>query len=221
MGNAKRFKDIINSNINFTLEKAENPEKMIRLMVQEMEETLIDLKASCAAKIAEKTRLEREQKAVQESLIRWKSRAELAVDKGRDDLAREALVEKRKAERDLDAIAQDLVQFETIITECRANTLKLEDKLQTIREKQRILIQRGIHAQEQKRAQETMRHADGTEAFRKFTHLEEKIERMEAEAKMAGFHAPSSKENEFFMMEHESEVEAELAALKQSKTKKA
>jgi phage shock protein A len=97
MGVFTRFKDIINANINSMLDKAENPEKMIRLMMQEMEDTLIDLKSSCAAKMAGKTKTLRELKDAEARVQRWQSRAELAISKKRDDLAREALIEKQKA----------------------------------------------------------------------------------------------------------------------------
>jgi phage shock protein A len=214
MKNMRRFKDIINANINATLDKAENPEKMIRYMIGEMEDTLVDLKSSCAAKIAEKTRVELELEELTAVMDRWKSRAELAVEKGKDELAREALIEKQRAEKTLAAVKEDLVQIETIIRECKANTVKLEERLASVQEKQRILIQRGIHAQETILARERIRKAEGTDAFRRFEDLEHKIEQMEAEAEMSGFGAPSDKEDAFFTMEHENSVEAELAELK-------
>ncbi len=220
MKHMRRFKDIINANINATLDKAENPEKMIRYMVQEMEETLVDLKTSCAAKIAEKTQVEQELKEVESVRDRWQNRAELAVEKGKDELAREALIEKQKADRSVEALKEHLAKISTIISECKGNTLKLEERLQSVKDKERILIQRGIHAQETIIAREKIKEATGNEAYRRFSELENRIEQMEAEAEMSGFGADPLKEDAFFNLEHDEAVEAELAALKKSKAAK-
>lgn len=220
MGVFTRFKDIINANINSMLDKAENPEKMIRLMMQEMEDTLIDLKSSCAAKMAGKTKTLRELKEAESRVNRWHSRAELAISKKRDDLAREALIEKKKAQEALDALKEDADQFETLITECKQNIIDLEQKLQNVRQKHKILVERSLHAQEQKKAKATMSQAEGDDAFRRFSDLENRIERMEAEADMAGFQAEHSMEQEFSHLESSDEIEEELSKLKDKFAKK-
>lgn len=215
----RRFKDIVNSNISSALDKAENPEKMIRYMITEMEDTLVELKSSCAAKMADRTRVEQERVELQAAAERWSNRAELAVEKGKDDLAREALVERQKAQRTLQIVEEELAKLDAIISECKSNTIALEEKLQSVKDKQRILIQRGIHAQETILTREKIKEATGNEAFRRFSDLESKIEKMEAEAEVAGFSIPTGKENEFFTMEQEDAIEAELEALKKSKAK--
>ncbi len=220
MKHMRRFKDIINANINATLDKAENPDKMIRYMVQEMEETLVELKASCAAKIAEKTQVAGELREVESVMNRWVNRAELAVEKGKDELAREALIEKQRAEKSANALREHLTKIDSIIGECKGNTLKLEEKLQTVKDKQRILIQRGIHAQETIIAREKIKEATGNEAFRRFSELENRIEQMEAEAEVAGFGNDPLKEDAFFNLEHDEAIEAELAKMKKKAAKK-
>src|SRR5690606_39606241 len=95
MGIFTRFKDIVSSNINAMLDKAEDPEKMIRLMVQEMEDTLVELKASCAGAMATKSKVSRAAEANASRVADWESKARLALTKGREDLAKEALAEKR------------------------------------------------------------------------------------------------------------------------------
>ncbi len=215
MGVFTRFKDIVNANINSMLDKAENPEKMIRLMMQEMEDTLIDLKSSCAAKMAAKTKTEREIREIRARVKRWQSRAELAISKGRDDLAREALTEKKRAEKEAAALEDDRVQYEKLISECKENILQLEEKLQSVRQKHKILVQRALHAQEQKKAKATMRQAGSEDAFRRFSELEGRIERMEAEADMTGFDDLSSLESEFSRLETTDEIEDELNLLKE------
>ncbi|HID30145.1 MAG TPA: phage shock protein A, partial [Desulfobacterales bacterium] len=96
MGVFTRFRDIVSSNINAMLDRAENPEKMIKLMIHEMEDTLVELKASCAGVMASSKKVQRELQEIRSHTSRWHEKAQLAVEKGRDDLAREALVEKRR-----------------------------------------------------------------------------------------------------------------------------
>lgn len=216
MGVFTRFKDIVNSNINSMLDKAEDPEKMINLMIREMEDTLVELKSSCAASMADKAKAERERDVLKEKNQRWEGRAKLAIEKNRDDLAREALVEKKSVANQLELIENDLSQFDTIIEECRGNILQLEEKLETVKQKRRILIQRGIHANEKLKARQSIKNASGVDATMRFEELEGRIERMEADADMvfSGFSNPN--ENEFTKMEHESDIEDELASLKKS-----
>ena len=216
MGVFTRFKDIVNSNINSMLDKAEDPEKMINLMIREMEDTLVELKSSCAASMADKAKTERERDILKEKLDRWDGRARLAIEKNRDDLAKEALVEKKSVANQLDLTENDLSQFDTIIDECRGNILQLEEKLETVKQKRRILIQRGIHANEKLKARQSIRNASGIDASMRFEELEGRIERMEADADMVYGGASNSSENEFTRMENESDIEDELASLKKS-----
>ena len=108
MGIFTRVRDIINSNVNAMLDKAEDPEKLIRLMIQEMEDTLVEIKASCAGAIAERKKIERQHDVAKERAASWGDRAGLAVDKGRDDLAREALLEKRRYQDRARSLEQEL-----------------------------------------------------------------------------------------------------------------
>lgn len=193
---------------------------MIKYMVSEMEDTLVDLKSSCAAKIAEKTRVEEEFKELAAVAARWTARAELAVEKGKDDLAREALLERQKAEHAMGVLKEDITHLDSIISECRSNTVKLEEKLQKVEERQRILIQRGIHAQETILAKEKIKRAEDSDAYRRFEEFEQRIEQMEADAEMADYGLKNEKEDEFFSMEHEDSLEAELAELKKKASAK-
>ncbi len=214
MGVFTRFKDIVGANINAILDKAEDPEKMIRLMMQEMEDTMVELKSSCAEKMASLNALERERENLKELLIRWEGRAKLAIESGRDDLAREALTEKKSCTNDLDYLDKESEHLNKIIGECKLNISQLEEKLEQVSQKHRLLIQRGIHAQEKKRAKETIYHATGNEAMRRFDEMENRINRMEAEADLAGSSRNNDREWEFQKMESSTEVEDELAALK-------
>ncbi|MDC7235151.1 MAG: phage shock protein PspA [Spirochaetales bacterium] len=213
-----RFRDIVNSNINDLLDKVEEPEKMIRLMIQEMEDTLVELKSSCAGKMASRAEVNREKEYVEKSLERWEGRARLALEKNREDLAREALLEKKNCQNQIELLTKDLDHFSKLIDECKSNILQLEQKLEEVRQKHKLLIQRGRHANETKKARSAMREADGTAAFHRFNELERTVERMEAEAELSSYSstADQSVEHEFDKLESESEIDEELEALKKS-----
>ena len=217
MGVFTRFKDIVNSNINSMLDKAEDPEKMINLMIREMEDTLVELKSSCAASMADRARTERERDLFSEKLDRWDGRARLAIEKGRDDLAREALIERKSCSNQVEILNNDLAQFDSLIEESKSNIVQLEEKLETVKQKRRILIQRSIHASEKMRARQTMRNASGVEAAMRFDDLESRIERMEADAEIM---YPGPNESEFHRLENETEIEEELSNLKKSMKQK-
>lgn len=214
MGIFTRFKDIINANINSILDKAEDPEKMIKLMMREMEDTLVELKSSTAAKMASQSRIGRELKEAEDLLVRWTGRAQMAVEKGRDDLAREALGEKKNAQNQVDILKKEIDHYTKLIDETKMNIVQLEEKLETVRQKHRILIQRGKHAYEKKQTREQMNQASGVNTMVRFDALEERIERMEAEAELTGVPQNASIENEFSKMEQDDSIEDELAALK-------
>jgi len=218
MGIFRRGKDIINSNINAMLDKAEDPEKMIKLMMQELEDTLVDLKSSIAAKMAARTQNQKDVSVLEGRVKRWTERSEMAVEKGRDDLAKEALIEKKKATDDLDAVKRDIDHLTQIIEETKNNILALEEKLQMVVQKHKLLIQRAIHAKERKEVNTSIRHASGAEAMVRFNEFENKIERMEAEADMSAV-GSSNLESEFAKMEAGKDVDAELEALKKSMKK--
>lgn len=215
MGVFSRFKDIVGANLNALLDRAEDPRKMIRLMVREMEETLVELKAACAKTMAERKNLERERSAVQVGADKWAARADLAVAKGRDDLAREALVEKSGFARRLDGLDQEAAHLDALVEQAREDIGRLEDKLRSARDKQRLLEQRHARATQRRRAGNTLTRAESSDALLRFDGFESRIERMEAEAELA---APSKRpnlEDEFALLEKEDSIEDELAALKQ------
>ena len=216
MGVFTRFKDIIGANINSILDKAEDPEKMIRLMMQEMEDTMVELKSSCSEKIASLTAMGREKDNLLNLLKRWDARAKLAVETGKDELAREALHEKKNCSNQLEFIGKEMAHVQGIIDESKLHITQLEEKLEQVSQKHRLLIQRGIHAQDKKRAKETMYYASGADAMRRFDEMENRIERMEAEADLAGSTTSreSELEREFGKMERSNDIEDELAALK-------
>jgi phage shock protein A len=213
MGFFTRTMDIINSNINAALDKAEDPEKMIKMMVREMEDTLIELKSSLAEKLSLKAKIGKDLAYNREKIELWTNRAELAVQKNRDDLGKEALQVKKQFENDLIYLDKEQEHTDQIISETRVNVMKLEEKLEEVLQKQRILIQRGMHAVEKKKVNTLVREADSNKAILRFDQLESRIERMEAEAEIQGLTRPDL-ESEIISLQNESLMDDELAKLK-------
>jgi phage shock protein A len=216
MGIFTRFRDIVGSNINSMLDRAEDPEKLIKLMIQEMEDTLIELKSACAGVMAESKKIERRQLTLDKRVDYWKEKANLAVDKGRDDLAREALLEKRRYSRRTEALAAELTEHQALSAQYKEEIGQLEEKLKSAREKERMLVQRHIHAARKKRAQEEIRRMDSADAVFKFEELEHRIEHMEAEADLVNFGRKPALEDELERLSLDEEIESELQAIKAS-----
>jgi phage shock protein A len=220
MGIFTRFRDIITSNLNSMLDKAEDPEKLIKLMIHEIEDTLVELKASCAGVMANRRKIQRQLESVQSRTEYWNKNAALAVRKGRDDLAREALVEKRRCLEKIESIEEELGEFNNLIEQYQKDIQQLEDRLHTTREKQRILVQRHILARRKKRAREEIRRMDGFESIVKFEQLENRIERMEAEADLVNLGHKPVLDEEFDNLSLTEEIEEELENLKLTLQKK-
>ncbi|UCE56328.1 MAG: phage shock protein PspA [Desulfobacterales bacterium] len=214
MGIFTRFRDIVGSNINSMLERAEDPEKLIRMMIQEMEDTLIELKAACAGVIAESKNVQRQLQTVEKRVNYWEDKADLAVKKGRDDLAKEALLEKRRFSQRTLSFANELTEHNALLERYKDDIRQLEEKLKSAREKERMLVQRHIHATRKKRAQEEMRRIESADAVIKFEELEDRIEHMEAEADLVNFGRKPALEDQLERLTLDEEIERELQALK-------
>ncbi|EPR32906.1 phage shock protein A, PspA [Alkalidesulfovibrio alkalitolerans DSM 16529] len=216
MGIFSRFKDIISANLNSMLDKAEDPEKMIRLMVREMEETLVELKASCASAMAARASVARDLDALSAKVGTWEERARLAVSKGRDDLAREALAEKKRLARRIESLDEELGQADALVGQAQEDIAALEAKLASAREKQRMLVQRHGRAEHRTRCRRRIQAAESSDAFLRFDRFEREIERMEAEAEVEGLSRGkrSDLEDEFRQLERDEDVERELSSIK-------
>ncbi len=208
-----RLSDIISSNINAMLDKAEDPEKMVKMMIQEMEDTLIDIKSNCAGAMATEKRIQRDMATALDLGRAWSEKAELAVEKNRPDLAREALLEKRRHIERAEAFEQELNDARAVVSQYQDDIQQLEDKLAAAREKQRVLVQRHRHAVDKKRAQTGIRRYDSVDAMRRFDSFEQRIDRMEAEADLVNKARKPSLEEEFAALEQDDEIEKELAGL--------
>ncbi len=144
----------------------------------------------------------------------WSEKADLAVSKGRDDLAREALVEKRRCEERAETLDRELRDHRSLSDQYQDDIRQLEEKLKSAREKQRLLVQRHIHAERKRRSQQEIRRVDSAEALFKFDELESRIERMEAEAELVNFGRMHDLEDQFNRLSVDEDIERELEALK-------
>ena len=214
MGIFTRFKDIINSNINAMLDKAENPEKLIKLIIREMEDTLVELKAACAGVMANCKSIQRQKDQAELQVAKWQDRATLAVSKGRDDLAREALLEKRRAIERTEDFTKELDDHNVLVSQYQDDIRQLQDKLDAARDKQRMLVQRHARASSKLRAQNDIRRIESSDAILRFDRLENRIDRMEAEADIGLISRKSNLESEFESLRMDDELEKELTELK-------
>ena len=216
MGIFTRFRDIISSNINAMLDKAEDPEKLIKLMIREMEDTLVEIKASCAGVMASMKKIQRQLDEVQTRIKYWGERAALAARKGRDDLAREALLEKRRYGERAGSLEEELSEHSLLVEQYQEDIGQLEDKMGSAREKQRMLQQRHIHARRKMRAQEDIRRMETSDTIFRFEEFENRIERMEAEADLVNFGRKPTLEGELDSLLVDDDIEKELQRIKSS-----
>ena len=216
MGIFTRFRDIISSNISAMLDKAEDPEKLIKLMIREMEDTLVELKTSCAGVMASMKKIQRQLDEVLSRIKYWEERAALAARKGRDDLAREALLEKRRYGEKAGTLEDELSEHGLLVEQYQEDMGQLEDKLGSAREKQRMLQQRHIHARRKMRAQEDIRRMETSDAIFRFEEFENRIERIEAEADLVNFGRKHTLEGELDSLLVDDDIEKELQRIKSS-----
>ena len=208
----KRIHDIFSSNVNHALDKMEDPSKMIRYTIVEMEGSLSKAKNSAAEMLANIRAREEELKASKEAESRWDVRAQLAVKNGKDDLAREAIAEKQKAQSKVTALETEIAELKNISASQEAQIVKLTEKLEEVKAKERTLVARAEHAKEKIKIEKQISSTDCGAAIKRFNEMEEKVERLEAEAAVASKSYES--ESRFTEMENNANVDKELEELK-------
>ena len=214
MGVFTRLKDIINSNLNAMLDAAEDPDKLIRLMIQEIEDTLVEVKANCAGAIAARKRAERAVAAAESGTATWEERARLAIEKGREDLAREAIRERRRLEELRDAHAKEVTGCDEVVARYKEDIGAVEAKLVDARQRHRLLVQRHKRAKTHERTRGVIERVTRYDAVTKFDQLEQRIERMEAFQEIDPDLQKPSLEEAFAALKEADAIEEELARLK-------
>ena len=216
MGIFSRFTDIVNSNITAILDKAEDPEKMVRLMIQEMEDTLVEVRSTAARTIADKKELNRRLTGFEKEAANWTAKAELAVERGRDDLAKAALAERARSERSAEAARAQYQVLEEGLAKINDDIARLEQKLADAKAKQRTLVARQHTASRQLDMRKKIHSTRIDDALLRFEQYERKLDDVEGrvEAYDLGRDGHRSLADEFANLETEDSVERDLRELK-------
>lgn len=219
MGIFSRFSDIVNSNINSLLDKAEDPEKMVRLIIQEMEDTLVEVRSSSAKTIAEKKDLQRVVNRLQGEADDWQAKAELALSKDRDDLARAALIEKQKAAEQAEALLRDIAVLDEHISKLQDEVSQLQEKLADAKARQKSMLMRRTTVENRLEVKKSLDSNRINDAMYKFERYEQKIDSLEAQVESYDLGKKSLKD-EFAELAAQDKIDGELAELKAKVTKK-
>ncbi|HEX7339621.1 MAG TPA: phage shock protein PspA [Rhodanobacteraceae bacterium] len=214
MGVFSRMSDIINSNINAMLDKAENPEKVVRLIIQEMEDTLVEVRSAAARTIADRKELERRMDYATREADEWQRRAELAINKGRDDLAKAALAEKKHIHEALENLENQRKEADIGLTKLNDDIAALQAKLADAKKRQKVLQARQHTATYQLKARSRIHDARVNDALGRFEHYERKLENMEGKVEAYDLGKQHDLDRQFADLEADEHVEAELAELK-------
>ncbi|WP_188055533.1 MULTISPECIES: phage shock protein PspA [unclassified Sphingosinithalassobacter] len=215
MGIFSRTRDIIAANVTDLLDKAEDPAKMIRMIILEMEETLVEVRASAARTIADQKEMRRHIAKLDKLQESWTEKAELALSKGREDLAKAALVEKQKAADMCDQLTGEIAVLDESLKASEADIQKLQNKLREARARQNTIMTRLESANNRYRLREMTNGAKVHDAFSRFDMLERRVDLAEGRADAAGMGGePKSLEEEIAELRSSEKVDAELEALK-------
>jgi phage shock protein A len=213
MGIFSRFADIVNANINSLLDKAEDPEKMVRLIIQEMEDTLVEVRSSSARTLADKKDVVRIMDRLKSEAGDWQAKAELALSKDREDLARQALIEKQKSEDQVAAYEKDLGALDDQIERLQNEISQLQSKLEDAKARQKTILMRGKTASSRLDVKTKLHDGKLQDAMSRFEQYERKIDGIEAEVESYEL-GNKTLADEFAELEVSEKVTSELEALK-------
>ena len=214
MGIFTRFSDIVNSNINAILDKAEDPEKIVRLMIQEMEDTLVEVRSAAARSIADKKDLNRKLESLDREARDWEDKAELAIRKGRDDLAKAALVEKSRVASAAEVLKQDYIAVDEGLNKLNEDIARLEGKLEDAKARQKALLARHKTASSRLAGRKKIHDYKIEDAMVRFEQYTRRIDDVEGRVEAYDLGMPKDLNHEFASLQAEDSVKDELDALK-------
>ena len=221
MGIFSRMGDIINSNLNAMIEAAEDPEKIARLIIQEMEDTLVEVRTDAARHIAERKELTRREDDYRKRADDWAAKAELAITKDREDLARGALQAKRQAEEMADVVGKEIEVLDEAIAKADQDLSKLQTKLDEAKAKHKALTMRSTVAKSQVKMRSKIVDTRVDDALARYERMERKVDELEAHVEAFDLGEGESLEAQFAALESDDELEDELSALKARMSKSA
>ena len=216
MGIFSRMSDIVNSNINALLDSAEDPEKMIRLIIQEMEDTLVEVRSSSARVLADRKTAERKLLRVTQEVSDWEEKAKLAISKGREDLARAALQEKRAIEEELEASGAELKSADEHIEQLNNEVSQLQQKLSDAKAKQKAIVMRSQTVHSRMAVKRQIHRSELDEAFSKFDKFERRMDNLEGELDAMDLGREGGLAAEIDALRDDDALNEELEALKRS-----
>lgn len=208
-----RFSDIVNSNITSLLDKAEDPAKMVRLIIQEMEDTLVEVRSSSARILAQKKDLQRRINRVNQQALEWQNKAELALRKNREDLARAALIEKQKCTEITTALAEDMAQIEAQLALLKGEIAQLQTKLDEARTRQKSMVIRRDTADSRLKVKQQLDSNKIQQSIDKYEQYERRVEDLEAQVQAQDL-GKRTLQDEFAELEVEDAISAEIEAMK-------
>lgn len=217
MGIFTRLTDIVNANLNALLDKAEDPRKMIRLIIQEMEDTLVEVRSATVQIIADKKEIERRIASARREADDWRAKAEVALARGREDLAKGALMAKSRATESADLLASELEAVETDLAKANEDIQRLQAKLAEAKSREQAFAARHEVAQQRLKVRSTLHDRRVAEAFNRFEQVERSLDELQGRVEsydLGGGTGKKSLAQEIGELEAEQKVEAELAELK-------
>ncbi|MFC7537465.1 phage shock protein PspA [Sphingomonas sp. GCM10030256] len=209
-----RTRDIMAANFTELLDRSEDPSRMIRMIILEMEETLVEVRATAARSIADAKEMRRAMIRLDGLKDSWTEKAELALSKGREDLAKAALIERQKAADMAKGLEAEIAVIEDTLKGYEADIAKLQGKLREARARQNSIATRIESAVTRAKARELLNGARTDDAFSKFELLERRADFAEGRADALGMTGPKSLEEEIAELKAEESVDAELEAMK-------
>lgn len=216
MGIFSRMSDIINSNLNALLDQAEDPEKMIRLIIQEMEDTLVEVRSSSARVLADRKAAARRVEQLQQEADSWEAKAKLAISKGREDLARAALQERREIDDEIEAVSSELASTDAHIEQLNDEITKLQAKLNDAKAKKKALVMRSQTVESRIKVKRQVNREALDNAFNRFEHFERRMDNLESQLEVMdmGKDVAPSLAAEINALEQDENISEEIERLK-------